>query len=151
PHKPGLLVLAGFAAGCAGWTKNEGLLFIAATAAALLLPVVRRPAVTLRRFGFFLSGLALPLIVTLWFKLTVAPPNDLMGGRHQAEVLQKLLSPERYLTVWMGISDGFWTFGNWIVNPIVLVLAYVILQRIGRKTQLNEGWLQAALICVVVA
>ena len=30
PGESGLLVLAGFMAGCAGWTKNEGLLFISA-------------------------------------------------------------------------------------------------------------------------
>src|SRR5262249_1932594 len=31
-----MLMLAGFTAGCAGWTKNEGLLFIAATYIAFL-------------------------------------------------------------------------------------------------------------------
>src|SRR4029079_15212073 len=38
PGGRGLLVLAGFTAGCAGWTKNEGLLFIVAARVALLAP-----------------------------------------------------------------------------------------------------------------
>jgi hypothetical protein len=150
PDKPGLLVLAGFTAGCAGWTKNEGLLFIAVTSVALLAPLVSKPVPALRRYGAFLLGMALPLIVIIWFKVAVAPPNDVMGGRHFEEVLQKVFSPQRYFTTWMELSGGFWTFGNWLVNPILLVLLYVLLQRIDRQMLLNEGWLQGVSICVLV-
>ncbi len=37
-----LLVLAGFTAGCAAWTKNEGLLFVLVTSVLLFLPSVGR-------------------------------------------------------------------------------------------------------------
>jgi hypothetical protein len=150
PKKQGLLVMAGFTAGCAGWTKNEGQLFMAATCIALLAPIFSKPALTVRRLYAFLAGMALPLFVIVWFKMTVAPPNDMTGNRHLEEVLQKVLSPPRYFTTWMGLSDGFWTFGNWLVNPIVLVLVYILLQRIDRKMLLNEGWLQGVSICVLL-
>jgi hypothetical protein len=150
PKKQGLLAIAGFTAGCAGWAKNEGQLFMVVTSIALAVPIFSKPALTIRRLYTFLAGMALPLFVIVWFKMTVAPPNDMVGNRHLEEVLQKLLSPPRYFTTWMGFSDGFWTFGDWLVNPIVLVLAYTLLQRIDRKILLNEGWLQGVSICVLL-
>ena len=58
PSDRRILVLAGLTAGCAGWTKNEGLLFVAATAIALLLPVMRMNSKISRRLLAFASGLA---------------------------------------------------------------------------------------------
>jgi hypothetical protein len=150
PGNPRLLVLAGFTAGCAGWTKNEGLLFIAAVSAALLVPVVWKPLDTLRCFGAFLLGLALPLAIILWFKLAVAPPNNLFANRHYGEFVQKVLSPERYLTIVTQLSAGLWSFGNWIINPFILLLAYLWLQRIDQKILRNEAWLQGVSICFIV-
>ena len=150
PEKRGLLVLAGFTAGCAGWTKNEGLLFIVATSVALLTPTFWNMWDTLRRFSAFLLGITLPLAMILWFKLAIAPPNDIFGSRHYAEMIHKLVNPQRYLTVLFGLSDGFWSFGNWIVNPILLLIGYVALQRLDRRMLLNIGWLQGVFICVIV-
>jgi hypothetical protein len=146
----GLLVLAGFLAGCAGWTKNEGLLFIVAASVAFLAPVFRRPREALRRFAAFFAGLTPMLVTIAWFKLTIAPPNLILGGRNYEELLHKLLSPDRYLTVWMQLSNVFWSFGEWIFSPMLLVLAYVALQRLDRKMLLDAGWLQGVFICVFV-
>jgi hypothetical protein len=150
PESRGPLVLAGFAAGCAGWTKNEGLLFMAATVLALLAPVFWKTWDSLRRLLAFLAGMALPLVMILWFKFAVAPPGDIFGNRHYAEVMQKLASPQRYLTVLVQVSDNFWSFGNWIVNPVLLVILYVALRRIDRRMLLNTGWLQGVFICAIV-
>jgi len=146
----GLLVLAGFTTGCAGWTKNEGLLFIVAVSIAMLAPIFWKPADTLRRFAAFLAGLALPLIVILWFKIAVAPPSEIVEGRHYADLLQKLRSPQRYFTIWMYLSEYFWSFGDWVISPIVLVFAYIAAARLDRKVLLNEGWLKGVLICVIL-
>jgi hypothetical protein len=150
PENRGPLVLAGFAAGCAGWTKNEGLLFIAAALLALLTPAFWKTRDTLRRLSAFLAGIALPLAMIFWFKFAVAPPNDIFGSRHYAEVIQKVTSPQRYMTVLYQLSDNFWSFGDWMVNPILLVFGYVALRRIDRRMLLNTGWLQGVFICATV-
>jgi len=150
PYSRGLLVLAGFTAGCAGWTKNEGLLFIVAVSIAMLAPIFWKPTSTLRAFSAFLAGLALPLIVILWFRLTVAPPSEIVGGRQYSELFQKLSAAPRYFTIWNYFSEFFWSFGGWIVSPIVLVFAYLGFSGLDRKMLLNEGWLKGVLICVIV-
>jgi hypothetical protein len=150
PENHGLMVLAGFTAGCAGWTKNEGLLFMAATLLALLTPVFWKTRDTLRRLSAFLAGTALPVAMILWFKFSVAPPNDIFGSRHYAEVIQKVASPQRYLTVLLNMSRHFWSFGDWLVNPVLLLIGYVALRRLDRRMLLNTGWLQGAFICAIV-
>jgi hypothetical protein len=150
PDRIGLLVLAGFTAGCAGWTKNEGLVFIIATSAALLAPMFWEPVLTIRRYLAFAAGLAVPISVILWFKLTVAPPSDIFGNAHYHDVVERLANPDRYLTIWLHVSDAFWSFGQWMIHPIWLLLGYVGLQGIDRKMLLNVAWLQGAAICVLV-
>ncbi len=59
---PGLLALAGLAAGMAGWTKNEGLMFGAAALFFLIVRSLHRPLRPgLVRLAWFGSVLALPL------------------------------------------------------------------------------------------
>ena len=150
PGNAGPMVLAGFTAGCAGWTKNEGLLIICATSLALLIPMLWDPRSTIRRFSAFLAGIALPFAAILWFKFVVAPPNDIFGSRQFAEMVGKLTNPQRYWTVLLGASDGFWSFGDWILNPILLLLGYVVLYRLDRRVLTNRGWLQGVLTCATV-
>jgi hypothetical protein len=145
-----LLVLAGFTAGCAGWTKNEGLFFILVTSLALLIPALWNGWGTLRDFVAFLAGIALPLAMVLWFKLAIAPPNDIFGSRNYGEFVDKVLNRDRYMTVLFNVSDGFWSFGGWIVNPILFVIGYVLLQRLDRRMLLNIGWLQGVFICTIL-
>src|SRR5437867_4771355 len=147
----GLLILAGFMAGCAGWTKNEGLLFISATSVALLLTSVTNPRETLRTFAAFCAGLALPLGVIIWFKLAVAPPNDIFNRARQfQEILQKLMNPERYVVTLENLANAFWSFGDWFVNPVLLLALFVALQGIDREMIRNRTWLQSCFICVAV-
>ena len=94
------LVLAGLAAGLAGWTKNEGLLFLAALVVSELIASARgglRPA--LERGLALVAGAAAPLAVTLLFKATLAPPNDLVAGQAAGATLARLADPERYAVI----------------------------------------------------
>ena len=150
PGRLGLLVLAGFMAGCAGWTKNEGLLFIVATATALLLPVVVRPWQTLGRFAAFFAGLLAPLAVILWFKLAVAPQNDLMENRQYTELVEKLFSPSRHVTILENFSSTFWSFGNWMIHPAIFLLVFIALRGIDRATVRSFGWIGGVFVFAVV-
>jgi hypothetical protein len=136
----GLMALAGFMAGCAAWTKNEGLPFAIVTAAALLAPVFWKPSSTLHRFAAFAAGLALPLAAILYFKLTIAPQNDLFGNRHSAELLAKIFNPDRYTVIFWNFLTTGWTFGRWLFNPFLVILAFIGLSGFDRATLRSFSW-----------
>ena len=75
-----LMALSGLMAGLAGWTKNEGLLFM--LAAVLGLALTRYKDMR-RSLVLFISGLVLPLAVILTFK-GMAPPGDLLAAGSSA-------------------------------------------------------------------
>jgi hypothetical protein len=80
PAEPRFLALAGFAAGCAAWTKNEGLLFALTTSVVLVAMLVwqRTRALPL---GMYFLGLLGPLASTLFFNIWIAPPPQLTSNR----------------------------------------------------------------------
>jgi hypothetical protein len=150
PDKPGLLVLAGFCTGCAGWTKNEGLLFIAATCAVLLLPIFVKPGTTLRRLGAFMAGLALPLAVITFFRLWISPPNDIFANLYYAETVGKLLDPARYLSILRYFFATMWTFGAWKINPALPVLLFVGLRGLDSRAMRDRAWISSVGIYAIV-
>lgn len=89
-----LLILSGFMAGLAGWTKNEGLLFIAISPFAL---IAANPAGIKRTFPYYFAGLLIPLMVIVYFK-SMTPPNDLMIDTG-VSLLEKITDPARYWTI----------------------------------------------------
>jgi hypothetical protein len=105
----GPLVLAGMAAGLAAWTKNEGLLF-ALVAAGSLLGITAGTSGWRRALGRtagFLAGALPVLAVVLYFKLRIAPANDLMAGFGWAALGDKLFDIHRYAQ----ISKAFFVTG----------------------------------------
>jgi hypothetical protein len=124
-----LAVLAGLAAAFSTWTKNEGLLFLAAMLAGQILIAIRFRSKTsdahtgtpLRAFALFFAG-ALPiLLVLLYFKHSIAGPGDLFTGGSSA--LQKLLEPARYWAVLQWFVKDFFRFGRWLLIPGTVLLA----------------------------
>ena len=136
----GALVLAGFMAGCAGWTKNEGLLFILAVSIALLFPIFWRPRGTLQRYLLFSAGLLLPLAVNMFFKLTIAPQNDLAGNRAIPEVVEKILNPERHATIFEDFARRSWNFGGWGIQPVLPLAVFVVLKGVHRRLLSLPAW-----------
>ena len=98
------LSLAGLFAGFAAWTKNEGALLLAALAAALFVSEWRsvgwRSAA--RRAGMFLLGASPVLLLVLWFKVALAPPDPL-AGQMTAALGPKLFNASR----WLKVAGGF--------------------------------------------
>jgi hypothetical protein len=122
-----LLVLAGAAAGMSAWTKNEGLLFIAALVIAraiVVLPVGGVRALV-REAGSFALGLLPVLAVVLAFKVNLAPPNDLMSGEAQgaAQTLQRLADGDRHAYVARSVAAAVWEFGRNRLAGVLVVLA----------------------------
>lgn len=147
---PGLIALAGFMAGCAAWTKNEGVPFALATAAILFLPVFRTRKATLRRMAGFAAGLALPLAAIAYFKLTIAPPNDLFDHRNSADILAKISDSSRYLIILKSYIRTGWTFGGWVFNPFLPVLAFLGLSGLDRSVLQSFGWRAGSAIITIL-
>ncbi len=119
-------VAAGFAAGLAAWTKNEGILVLLAILAAFSLGTLagkgrRAAGVDLLAF---LAGAAPILALLTWFKLTAAPPTDLFSLRSEADVVSKLSDPSRYLLIGRVLLMKLVLFGNGLALLTVLALAF---------------------------
>jgi hypothetical protein len=119
------LVLAGMMAGFAAWTKNEGLLFL-----ACLLPV--RLALRGRARGWkgaarealpLLLGLLPVMALVVAYKLTVAPPNDLVSGQGSQTTLGRLTDPTRYRMIADAFVWVFFSIGPWAFVPLGLAFA----------------------------
>ncbi len=123
PEDSRFTLLAGLTAGFAAWTKNEGLLFLAAFVLARLIALLRfsRQAGRMRQFMFLGAGALPPLIVVALFKLRYAPPNELTS-RGWSTILHNLGDPSRWITCVVTFIQGGATLGGFLI-PIVLVLA----------------------------
>ena len=125
-------LLAGLTAGLAAWTKNEGLMFLIVVILARAIAVLRfgaRPALV-RQLGAIAAGLVFPLAVVAFFKLRLAPPNDLASTR-PADMLAHVTDFGRWMTVLQGFGKQAFFFGQMAVEgelvrgfliPIALVL-----------------------------
>ncbi len=132
-HSPGPLALAGVGAGFAAWTKNEGILFVAAIVLARSLLV--RPDNSLQRQSRPNAHLA-PLLLTVlpiflliaYFKHFVSPPGDLFSD--PPTMLHKLLDPLRYWIILKWFTKEFFRFGHWLLIPFPLLMpAYYFFTR----------------------
>ncbi len=146
-EKP-LLALAGLMAGLAAWTKNEGLLFLAALVSALVVvafagPRFQAPArrAQMRRgvsgeglqtLWIFGLGLLLPLVTLVAFKLTLAPSNDLFAGQTIPGILARLIDLSRYRTILAALGQNLWDFGDWRfpILPALLLAGIVLFRRL---------------------
>lgn len=112
-----LVALAGIAAGFAIWTKNEGMLFLVAS---VLAQIVVRGRQWTRQLAIFLAAVAPFLVLVLWFKHSIAFPNEIFSN--QPGVLHKILEPARYWAILRWFVKDFLRFGEWWLFPGTLLL-----------------------------
>jgi Dolichyl-phosphate-mannose-protein mannosyltransferase len=146
-RRPGLIVLAGLAAGFAAWTKNEGLLFLCAILAARLMILLRperhrdSDPPTARKssrdrmvaFATLLAAVAPAFLLIAWFKHFIAPPGDLFSD--PATALHKLIDPSRYWAIMKWYGKGSLRFGHWLLLPGTLLLPALYLATRAESTQ----------------
>lgn len=128
--QPGLLAMAGLAAGFAAWTKNEGLLFLCALAISRIWILARRPSGIPRTGGVsatpMLAVLVAAFFAVLYYKHFIGVRGDLFST--PSEALHRLLDPTRYWAITKWYVKGFFRFGHWLLIPgslLLLVLALV--------------------------
>lgn len=163
----GPLIMAGVSAALAAWTKNEGILFFTVTAFVLFsagaLRQNKKEAAV--RTGWFLAGALPVLLCVIYFKLKLAPPNDLTTGFAAGEsTLSKLADPGRYAVIF---KDFFMTAFNFTRGPvdlrtggglhpglvnILLPIAWVWFMGISRDPKMHPGiWNTAAILLLMLA
>lgn len=153
PDRRGALILAGLAAGCAAWTKNEGLLFLPVVVAALALITGRRDGGKRALEGAvaLLAGMLPVLLVVLFFKLRLAPTNDIMAGLNPGALADKVLSGGRWLLILraffvtalsftQGVYDMRWGLAlNLGAVNILAPLAYLLLAGLNSDRRDRDG------------
>jgi hypothetical protein len=97
-NRPGAAILAGLAAGLCAWTKNEGLLFFVIVTASLFGTTAYSKGwgPSLRTIAWFLAGAMPVLIIIFYFKIVLAPTNDLLAGFSVSAISEKLFDLSRY-------------------------------------------------------
>lgn len=124
PRASHWMLLSGALAGCAAWTKNEGILFLIALLAGWTAAGgLRRRWKQASRDAFALLSGTLPFLLLLgWFKLRFAPPGDLFAGQDFGGMLAKVLDPARHLLVLKALLWNVLRMGS----PLALGLALLL-------------------------
>jgi hypothetical protein len=126
------LALTGATAGLAGWTKNEGGLFVLCFFVSHLL-------ITLRRRGFgayarelrsLAAGFLPVLAVVAFFKIRFAWHSDLLVTHG---VWHRLGDPSRYRVVLAAFIEALLHFGDWPLSIPPLLIVYLLLLGVRRQ------------------
>ncbi len=117
-------LMTGLCAGCAAWTKNEGIAFACIATALLSLHILRSGTKTqaLRAIAKLAAGMAPLLCCLIFFKAGMAPSNDLVAGQSAGATWQRLVQPGRYWTVVSWFAERLFLFDSkgWMhITPVV--------------------------------
>jgi hypothetical protein len=141
------LSLAGVFAGFAAWAKNEGTLLLVALAAALFVSAWRSAGwrSAARQSGLFLLGAMPGLLLVLWFKVALAPPDPL-AGQMTVNLGQKLANAGRWLQVAGGFLKQAWELYFFPGPPLALLAVTCGLLRLRPCNSRSPAPLLAVLI-----
>ncbi len=134
--------LAGAMAGCAAWTKNEGLVFLAVIVIARAIAAARSRSFHPPLFALLIAGAAPFALATAWFKHAFAPANYLISERQQP--LGALLADvSRYMTVAVEFGRQGFIFGGWLLPPVLVLAVYFWM--VGKSAATGPGRLAGLL------
>src|SRR5688572_1487885 len=114
-----LSALAGMTAGFAAWTKNEGLLFVVVVGAVCVVGGLGRRS--RRTLAAFLAGLVVALLPVVYFKLAIAPPNDVLASGPW-ERLHTIVDGARHRLIVQSLWRDLGRFGEWSAVPFLAML-----------------------------
>jgi hypothetical protein len=98
--------LAGFMAGCAAWTKNEGLLFCCIfPASAILAALISRGPRVSHMIRAYAIGLAPVLLVVAIFKFRIAGSGDLFRDLSAQTAMTRILDLHRHKLILTGAAQ----------------------------------------------
>jgi hypothetical protein len=150
--KRALLVLAGLSAGMAGWTKNEGLLFLLVMAASYALAewIFEGFRKAVARVPWMLSGLLPGLILTGCLKLMLAPVADLVVTNAAERFSQGASNFQRLWWVVKQIYGQALDLGSGITHPLLILAVLLIALRFSIPKQNRAPVLFGASVLALV-
>ncbi|CAB1056213.1 hypothetical protein D1BOALGB6SA_949 [Olavius sp. associated proteobacterium Delta 1] len=143
------IVLAGFTASCAAWTKNEGLVFFVLVILVRFIGQIGKNdwSNLIKEFYYFLLG-TLPVMGTLiYFKLNFAPRNDLVNIYNLKNSVVHLLDLDRYIIVISEILKKVYFFNDKIV---ILMAAYFLFSGLDRSGKVKKHLLSHVLLLLLM-
>jgi hypothetical protein len=120
-----LMAFAGFTAGLAAWTKNEGMLFLFASTGILFIAGLWKRS--FKGLLLYFVGLLLPLALLFYFKLQLAPSSEFLSGG-SSKLIQNLTDPLRHQMIFDSFKSYFLRGGGWNnVGISVILTVYFLL------------------------
>jgi hypothetical protein len=135
----GILVLAGLSAGLAGWTKNEGIVFILVSLIVLGIANWKNLKTV---FPWYLLGLALPMWVVLYFKIALAPPGDLFVDIPSQ--LRQITDTYRHHEILKQLRSDVMSLLNW-----KLLLVYGLILGVSRPGPVRSAYVTCGLFILL--
>lgn len=147
------LVLAGLLSGLAAWTKNEGLVFLLACFISIFFFSIRQKssANLIYTFTAYLSGLFVPLAAIVYFKVFLAPPNDILEQQTILSLAEKVLDVSRLRSIFLVFWQWFVHLGEWNSPVFLLALIYGLLFLRKPPFNWNVVQLPAAVVLLTLA
>jgi len=142
PKRQSLFTLAGFLVGATFYTKNEGwAFFIGMIISRLVLYLLESRDILsiLKENLFFLVGLFPVLLTALYFKVELAPSNDLIGNMNFVVIREKILDFDRYILILNALKDQFLSYGSLLVALFPLLIFYVLIMGVSFPIAFQKG------------
>lgn len=126
-------VVAGIALGCAAWTKDEGMLFaLFAILALIAWQAASRPGARLRTLTSFAAGAVLPLAVSIYFKIFLAP-KGIWAPLTVSSAAHKLADASRYAQIFGALWNEMLGLGRGIAHPAVCLVVLAACLGVSRE------------------
>ena len=122
PSRGQPIVLTGLALACAAWTKNEGLLFAAVAGIGFgAYFLASRKTEAGRMLLLLASGAAIPLAITLHFRLFLAPSTGDFASLTWAAAARKVIDFPRYVPILNACWRETVSLGTGIAHPVISI------------------------------
>jgi hypothetical protein len=117
-----MMFLTGLTASCTAWTKNEGILFLGLVIIVHFFSDFRMEdwRRTLKESSIFFCGLAPILSTVVFFKIKVAPPNDIFNSDNISRIYNYLSEFDRYKQIFLAYAKNITFFNGGIIFLLVL-------------------------------
>ncbi len=124
-----ILILAALELGFTAWTKNEGIMDALIVSLVFAFTLLRTEGVKVSRVDImsWIYGLTAPIGALVWFKLTIAPPNDIMAGQGWHSTIARITDIARYKIIMVAFAKDIIGFspGPRGIVPIMAIYRWI--------------------------
>jgi hypothetical protein len=142
------LILAGAMAGLAGWTKNEGVLFLLVVFIVRMIVISNNRGIRayLKELAMFAIGVLPILAVLFLFKFKLPSTNELLSGQSMDMILARLTDFTRYLIIGKAFIVFF--YDNLAKEWLIILPIYFLL--LGKtKQDVSEESIKTSFLTVL--